>query len=80
MKRLPAWTDRFVTPFIMTMLMTAIVSGISTFRVAGFEGLREHWLSSWLWSWLVAFPTLVLILPLVRYLAGLFVETPTSQK
>jgi hypothetical protein len=79
MKKLPGWTHHIVMPLVLTMIMTAIVSGISTFRVAGFEGLGSHWLSSWLWSWGIAFPVLTLIMPLVRRAVSLFVEDPTAK-
>lgn len=67
-------------PFFLTMLMTAIVSGISTYRVAGVDGLSGHWLGAWLWSWGVAFPVLVLIMPFVRRVVSYFIEDPGTTK
>jgi len=63
-------------PFVLTLLMTAIVSGISTVRVVGFQGLADHWLGAWLWSWVIAFPVLTVILPFVRWLVSFIVEEP----
>jgi energy-converting hydrogenase Eha subunit A len=76
MKKLPAKAHGIVMPFILTMLMTAIVSGISTFRVVGLSGLASHWPSNWLWSWGVAFPVLLVVMPLVRKIVSLLVEDP----
>ena len=38
--------------------------------------LPERWLQPWCLSWLVAFPTLLLVMPTVRRITGLFVEAP----
>ncbi|MBM0103355.1 DUF2798 domain-containing protein [Steroidobacter sp. S1-65] len=54
-------------PLLLSILMTCIVSAISTLRGVGFVPNFLHvWLSAWLISWLVAFPTLLLVLPVVR--------------
>lgn len=76
MKKLPAWTHRFVMPFILTLLMTACVSLIATIRVAGFGGVAEHWLDSWLWSWVIAYPVILVIFPIVRWMVSRVVEEP----
>ncbi len=76
MKKLPAWTHRYVLPLVMTGLMTAIVCAISTYRVAGVVGLEEKWFSTWLITWVIAFPTLVLIMPLVQLIVSYIVEAP----
>lgn len=62
-------------PLLLSLLMTFIVSLISTLRVAGFslDALRL-WMSSWALSWLVAFPTLLLVLPLVRRATAAIVD------
>jgi hypothetical protein len=74
MKKLPVSAHRFVMPFFLSMLMTIVVSGISIVRVAGFGGLREHWLGSWLWSWAIAYPALLLVFPIVRRIVSYLVE------
>ena len=77
MKKLPAWTHRFVLPLVVSGLITAIVCDVSIYRVAGFSGLEEHWFSSWLVTWVIVFPTLVIILPLVNKIVSLVVEKPS---
>ena len=62
-------------PFILSIMMSAIVSFIATLKVMGFSGdLLGHWLQAWGISWIVAFPVLFVVLPLVRKLAGMIVE------
>jgi Protein of unknown function (DUF2798) len=55
--------------------MTFIVSLISTPRSIGWvEGLMATWMSAWGLSWLVAFPTTLVVLPLVRRATALIVQ------
>ncbi|WP_329605234.1 DUF2798 domain-containing protein [Undibacterium hunanense] len=64
-------------PFLLSILMTCIVSLISSLRSVGLEEhFIEIWMGSWALSWVFAFPTLLLVLPLVRRLTLLVVEAP----
>lgn len=58
--------------FILSGLMSLLVSGISTYRAVGlgadFPGL---WSSAWLTAWLVAFPVVLVVAPLTRKAVGL---------
>jgi hypothetical protein len=53
--------------FILSGLMSFVVSGISTLKVTGpgpgFVGL---WTGSWITAWLFAFPIVLLAAPLAR--------------
>ncbi len=64
-------------PFVLSVIMTFVVSAIATLRSLGPvpEALKV-WPTAWALSWLVAFPTLLLVLPLVRRIVGLIVEPP----
>ena len=65
--KLPPRYAALVMPFFLSIIMTCVVSLISTLRGAGFDsGFFALWLGSWALSWLVAFPTLLLVLPLVK--------------
>ena len=76
-KKLPASAGAWVMPLLLSVIMTCIVSLISTLRSVGLApGLPAIWLSAWGLSWLFAFPTLLLILPLVRKMTATLVETP----
>ncbi|ABM24435.1 MULTISPECIES: DUF2798 domain-containing protein [Shewanella] len=75
--KLPAKYATVVMPFFLSILMSCIVSGISTFNGVGASPqFIELWLGAWLISWIVAFPTLLMVLPLVRKLTAAFVELP----
>jgi len=77
MRKLPARYAGLVMPFLLSILMTFIVSLISTLRSVGMvDHFTSVWMGSWALSWLVAFPTLLVVLPLVRRLTGMLVETP----
>ncbi len=76
-RKLPARFNAVVTPLVITFLMTCVVSGISTLNGIGLrDDFAVTWLQSWGASWVVAFPTLVIILPLVRRIVGAVVEQP----
>lgn len=75
--KLPAKYATVVMPFFLSILMSCIVSGISAFNGVGASPqFIELWLGAWLISWIVAFPTLLMVLPLVRKLTAAFVELP----
>lgn len=75
MRKLPARYAGVVMPFILTLLMTSIISFISTWRAIGLGGeFVPVWLSAWAMSWGVAFPTILVVFPLVRRLTALVVE------
>ncbi|MBT9491408.1 MAG: DUF2798 domain-containing protein [Paucibacter sp.] len=57
----------FLFGFLLSGLMSALVSGISTFRLVGpAPGFGALWISAWLTAWLVAFPAVLLAAPLAR--------------
>ena len=67
---------RFVLPFFLSIIMTCVISFVSTLRSAGLsDGFFTLWLGSWGISWLIAYPTLVLVLPKVRRVAAAFVRS-----
>lgn len=74
-RKLPARYAMIISPLVLSLLMTFIVSFISTLKSLGFQpGLPAIWLTAWGLSWLVAFPTLLLVLPLVRRIVGWLCE------
>ncbi|CAM5765320.1 DUF2798 domain-containing protein [Bosea minatitlanensis] len=76
-RRLPARYAAVVMPFILSVLMTFVVSGISTLKALGpTAAFLWTWPESWALSWIVAFPTLLLVLPLVRRLVAVVVAPP----
>ncbi|RTL71365.1 MAG: DUF2798 domain-containing protein [Hyphomicrobiales bacterium] len=76
---LPRWSHRFVMPVLLSVLMTAVVSAISTLKAVGVRpDIVSLWLQAWFWSWIVAFPTLLLVLPLVRRWSAFLTEEPAA--
>lgn len=74
-RKLPARYAAIVSPLVLSLLMTFIVSFISTLKSLGAQpNLPAIWLTAWGLSWLVAFPTLLLVLPLVRRIVGWLCE------
>ena len=77
LRKLPARSAVWVTPLLLSLLMTFVVSLISTVRVAGVSAdLPLLWMSSWALSWVIAFPTLLLALPVVRRATAAIVQQP----
>ncbi len=77
MQKLPPRHNAIAMPFVLSMLMTIVVSGISTLTVVGLKaGWHGLWYKAWLLSWAVAFPTMVFVLPIARCLVAQFVEQP----
>ncbi len=77
MKKIPAKYTWLVMPFVLTILMTFVVSGISTVKVTGVEpGFIGKWFSAWLVSWFFAYPTILIVMPVVRRIVAAIVEKP----
>lgn len=66
--------------FILSGLMSFIVSGIATLRNAGLvDGFFNLWLGAWLPSWLIAFPVVLVVAPIARGLVGRMVRPESEQ-
>ena len=79
LSRLPARYGAILMPMVLSILMTFVVSLIATVRAIGLaEDFLVRWLPTWGLSWLVAFPTLLLVLPLVRRIVNALVEPQRS--
>lgn len=65
--------------FILSGLMSLLVSGIAVLRQAGFAAdLPGHWLMAWLPAWAIAFPTVLVVAPLTRRLVARLVDPSRS--
>lgn len=59
----------------MALLMSCVMSlVISIFNVGLIEGIVSIWLKGWGFSFIVAFPTVIVISPIVRKLVDLVIE------
>ena len=69
---------KFATPLFSLLLsgmMSLVVSGVSTYRAAGLvDGFARLWSGAWLASWLIAFPTVMVVAPLARRLVQRLVK------
>ncbi|XUM24863.1 DUF2798 domain-containing protein [Bradyrhizobium oligotrophicum S58] len=76
-RKLPARYAAVIMPLTLSVLMTFVVSAIATLKSLGpTQAFIATWPAAWAISWLVAFPTLLAVLPLVRRIVALVVETP----
>jgi hypothetical protein len=65
--------------FILSGLMSFVVSGVATARNAGLvDGVFGLWINAWLLSWLIAFPVVLVIAPITRRLVGMIVKSPAA--
>ena len=77
---IPARYAQLLFAFILSGMMSLLVSGISTWLSVGFTAqLPQAWVGSWLPSWLIAFPAVLVLAPLTRrVVARLTRETPAG--
>jgi len=68
---IPAKFAPILFGLMLSGLMSLIVSGVSTLGVLGLsEGFFAAWMGNWAFSWAVAFPTVLVVAPLVRRIVG----------
>ena len=66
---MPSRRHHLTFTLILTGVMTLIVADISVLRANGFgPDYVPLWISSWLFSWAIAFPTMAFAAPKVRKL------------
>jgi hypothetical protein len=76
---MPARLAPVLFGFVLSGMMSFLVSGIATVRTAGLvEGFVGLWTNAWLPSWLVAFPVVLVVAPVARRLVGLVVKAPAE--
>lgn len=79
-RKLPPRYASVVMPLILSILMTFVVSAISTLKSLGpTPAFLASWPAAWALSWIVAFPTLLVVLPLVRRIVSLVVAVPPAK-
>lgn len=74
-KVLPITALHFLIPFFLSFAMSGIVSGISTIRAIGLANFELFpYFFSWMYSWFIAFPAALILLPIVRKIAYCFIK------
>lgn len=64
---IPARFAPVVFGFILSGLMSFMVSGIATFRAVGMvNGFLGLWIGAWVPSWMLAFPAVLIVAPITR--------------
>jgi hypothetical protein len=64
---LPKWLEPYAFGLLLSGMMSFLVSGLSTALAAGVNaGFPLLWLSAWLPSWAIAFPSVLVVAPFVR--------------
>ena len=77
MSKLPARFDAIALPLVLSFIMTNVVSGVATWRAVGLVPDFLHlWMTSWGLSWAVAFPVVLIALPLSRRIVAALVAPP----
>ncbi|MGF1650144.1 MAG: DUF2798 domain-containing protein [Hyphomicrobiaceae bacterium] len=78
--KLPRATEPFVFGLLLSGLMSLITTGIATLYALGFvENLVSVWMTSWLAAWAIAFPSVLIIAPLVRRMTARIVAAPVPE-
>lgn len=73
--KLSAKWATIVMPFILSCLMSGIISLINMLRNLGWiDGFITLWFHNWMISWVFAFPIVLILLPMVRKLTSKLVD------
>lgn len=71
---IPRKLEHIAFGFLLSCFMSLLISGVATFLAIGFApNFTSSWLSAWLSSWAIAFPTVLVVAPIVRRILHLFV-------
>lgn len=75
MSRLPHRAQPYVFGFLLSGLMSLLVSGVATARSVGLPpDFMALWMSAWLTSWAIAFPAVLVVAPITRRLVARLVK------
>ena len=73
--KLPAKYAAVVIPFILSFMMSGLISMINIIHNIGFvEHFATVWISAWFFSWCIAFPAVLILLPIVRRITARLVD------
>lgn len=61
---IPARFAHLTFSFLLSGMMSFIITGVATFRAIGLSGETLHlWITAWPISWMIAFPAVTRVLP-----------------
>lgn len=76
---IPRRYSHILFSFFLSCLMSAIVSGIATYRTIGIPAeFASIWFGSWLTSWMFAFPAVLVVAPIARRLVSVLTAPPEA--
>lgn len=79
--KLPSFFEPFVFGLLLSGLMSLVVSGIATWNAIGLTpDFNVRWLGSWLFAWAVAFPSVLVVAPVVRRITHILVARPNPNR
>ena len=72
---IPKKFEHIVFGFLLSCLMSFIVSGVATLRAIGLvENFTSIWFGAWLSAWAIAFPAVLFAAPFTRRMVHRLVE------
>lgn len=79
--KLPPKYALLLVPLLMSGLMSGIVCAVNLLRAMGWtwEAVAA-WPTTWLMAWAVAFPAVMLVMPLVKRITGWLVRQPEARR
>ncbi|WP_286266948.1 DUF2798 domain-containing protein [Thalassotalea atypica] len=76
---IPQKYTKLVFSFFMALMMSCIMSlVVTTFNIGLVDGLFQAWLKSWGFAFIVAFPTINVVAPIVQKLVQLVIKNQPS--
>ena len=71
----PAKYTQLIFSFFLSIFRSCVVSAVSVVNTIGLiDGFFNLWMTAWLKSWIIAFPTILVVAPLTRRLVGKLVR------
>ena len=71
---IPKKYEQLLFSFLLSGLMSLMVSGISTLRATGvINGFFTLWISAWITAWVFAFPVVIFVAPLTRRIVKILI-------
>ena len=63
--------------FFVSCLMSFIITCVATFKAVGLgQDFLGIWMSAWVFSWMIAFPTILFVAPFARKLVARMTRPP----
>ena len=75
MRKLPPKWGLIVMPLLMSGMMSGIICMVNLLRVFGWHmDVLQEWPSTWLMAWAVAFPSVLLVMPVAKRITAKLVR------